>query len=485
MNKQNNITIETLTSSLDIQLLIFNTAGNVLFSNWNLEDVLGECPCRVEQVAGWLKQSSDNTRSFWQYIENCADSGVQCDFMHEVNDNVFHFRIKGSHILWEDENAWVVQVTDVTREYSLFREMELLERQASAGEMAAGVAHEFNNILTAMMGWTQLAVRSVQGNEQAQSALATIENNTHRARKIAAELLEITSPQKSVEAHALYIGDSVKESLKLLSWDLSSQQIHVVEEIFDTAPSAANATRLVQVFINIIKNAIDAMGAQGTLGVRVIQGDGMVSASFSDTGEGISDEALEKIFQPFFSTKTRADESHGGNGLGMAISKRIIEEFNGNIQIERAKDAERGTVVTVSLPATDEVRESIHDEVSRPSTFPPGVAVLVVDDEPDICEMIRTALTLRGAHVVSATNGEKALQLCQSDIFNAVFLDFSMAGLSGHQLRSAIGQAQPSLPVVFMSGVDIPSLDKNIDFLKKPFDLHDIQCKLREILERK
>jgi two-component system NtrC family response regulator len=111
--------------------------------------------------------------------------------------------------------------------------------------------------------------------------------------------------------------------------------------------------------------------------------------------------------------------------------------------------------------------------------------VLVVDDEPDICEMVSTALALRGAHVVSATSGQKALELCKTEIFNAAFLDYSMDGLSGYDLYSQIHKAQPELPVTFMSGVRVPQNKDGIQlpFLKKPFDLHEIQVELRRLID--
>ncbi|MBN2343802.1 MAG: hybrid sensor histidine kinase/response regulator [Deltaproteobacteria bacterium] len=468
---------------MNLHLLVFDEDGKCLFSRWNYGAQLGSQPEKFIDVIAWLGDTRDASELRALY-ESRTISSFQSDFSVSKSPGTHHFRLQIASVEWEGTPAVAVQVSDITGEYKLFREMELLERQASAGQMAAGVAHEFNNILTAMMGWTQLASRTVDGNDTALMALSTIDNNTKRARRIAAELLEITSPSKTIETHSLFLGDVVKEALKLLNWELANQQINVVEEIFETSASKANTTRLVQVFVNVIKNAMDAMSVRGTLGVRVIQVNGAVVATISDTGEGISDENIEKVFRPFFTTKSRDDDSHGGSGLGMAISKRIVEDFGGTIAISRDTNSGMGTVVTVTLPAHEDDRESVHDEPRTPSSFPPGIAVLVVDDEPDICEMIRMALSLRGAHVVSATNGEDAVAMCERELFNAAFLDFSMSGLSGHELKNAISVLQPTLPIVFMSGVDIPSLENQDDFLKKPFDLHDIQCKLREILER-
>ncbi|MBN2527343.1 MAG: response regulator [Deltaproteobacteria bacterium] len=465
---------------------MFDSGGDVVFSSWPPSIELGDAPSDIVMLASLLGESESAKSEFLAFVKDMSSQSFKCDFVCSSagTEGESHFRLSAVHTISGDATVMAVHISDVSDEYGAMQEMESLERQVSAGQMAAGVAHEFNNILTAMMGWTQLAFRAVQGNSSAEMAISTIDNNTRRARRIAGELLDISSPNKSVETQLMYVEDAVKDALKLLSWDLANQQINVVDEIFDTRPSMVNSTRLVQVFVNIIRNAMDAMDARGTLGVRVVQEGETVVVTITDTGHGISDEALEKAFLPFFTTKSRSDKTFGGSGLGMVVSKRIIEEFGGSIQLARGDSPEVGTVVTISLPTQEAVRESIVEENGRSSTFPPGVAVLVVDDEPDICEMIRMALNLRGAHVVSATSGEDALALCRQEMFNAAFLDFSMTGLSGHELKKAISDTQPALPIVFMSGVDIPNLDADMDFLKKPFDLHDIQVKLREILER-
>ena len=484
-----NLEIQHITARLKLQMLVFNAGGELLFSSWSSFLGPGDAPESLDGLKSMLNHSATAVADFTAFLEDTTRSEFECDFAYQCKSQgngaeSSYFRLSAARIQQNNENVLAVHVADVSREYSLIHEMESLERQASAGQMAAGVAHEFNNILTAMMGWTQLASKAVNGNDSAQIAISTIDNNTRRARRIAGELLEISSPSKTVERQLLYVGDVLKDALKLLTWDLANQQINVVEEIYETLPSSINATRLVQVFVNIIRNAMDAMGKNGTISVRVAQQGESVVTTISDTGEGISDEALDRVFQPFFTTKRRDDKTFGGSGLGMVVSKRIVEEFGGTIALSRGETRDIGTVVTVTLPSQPEPRESACEDHNRPSTFPPGASVLVVDDEPDICEMIRMALSLRGAHVVSATNGEEALKLCATEEFNAAFLDFSMSGLSGYDLRDAISAAQPDLPIVFMSGVDIPNLAKEADFLKKPFDLHDIQVKLREILER-
>ncbi len=364
----------------------------------------------------------------------------------------------------------------------LTAELEELQCQATVGHVATGVAHEFNNILTALLGWTQLARRAVNGNAQASSALETIENNTRRAKQIASQLLDIAKPG-NVSDQVFSPVETAQEALQLLAWDLKASHITVTSELTSRAACVGNATRMLQVFINIIRNAMDATPDGGSLQVSVMDDDDHIRIVFSDSGSGIPADDLDKLFTPYFSTKTRGGDRTGGTGLGLAICKKIVESHRGTITV--SSQTPGGTEFTVLLPATDEQMPLERNEEEASSTIPPGITVLVVDDDPDICEMIRTAFTLRGAHVESAVNGEDALEITRREQFHAAFVDFSMTGLSGHDLGRALAQAQPSMPIVFMSGVEIPNEEKPYyaDFLKKPFDLHEIQCKLREIID--
>jgi len=364
----------------------------------------------------------------------------------------------------------------------LTAELEELQRQATVGHVATGVAHEFNNILTALLGWTQLARRTVNGNTQASSALETIESNTRRAKQIASQLLDIAKPGNDSNKVFSPV-ETVQEALQLLAWDLKASHITITSELTSRAACLGNAAKMLQVFVNIIRNAMDATPAGGAIQVSVTDDNDHILIVFSDNGSGIAADDMDKLFTPYFSTKTRSGDRPGGTGLGLAICKRIVENHSGTITV--SSQTPGGTAFTVSLPTTDEQMPLEPSGEETPSSIPPGISVLVVDDDPDICEMIHTAFTLRGAHVESAVNGEDALEITRREQFHAAFVDFSMTGLSGHDLGRALAQAQPSMPIIFMSGVEIPNEEKPYyaDFLKKPFDLHEIQCKLREIID--
>jgi CheY-like chemotaxis protein len=174
---------------------------------------------------------------------------------------------------------------------------------------------------------------------------------------------------------------------------------------------------------------------------------------------------------------------NGGTGLGLSISLDIVRQHGGDIELLTERGL--GACFTVVLPSLENStlieRPSF---VSRP-TIPPGAIVLVVDDEPDIGEMIRMSLELKGVSVLSVQSGEEALVQLNRLPFDAAFVDYSMPGLSGHDLGARIMEVQPNLPVVFMSGLTV-EIDSVVgDFIKKPFDLDEIQAKLYQVLKRK
>jgi len=471
-------------SMLEIPLAVFDHLGALVGRTPSFNDEIGFAPTGLGDLL--LPMVDDpSTRAELEAQLLALDPAERLAFRLSTirNGAQAACEVHASSLTDGGSRLLLLRLEPMAVESMLFARIESLERQAMIGQVAAGVAHEFNNILTAMLGWAQIAARTVGGNEQATAALGTIEANTKRARQIASELLDLARPNRP-ERTVVRVGHVAEEALRLLAWELNSAHIQVTRDLEGSGSCECDPTRLLQVFVNIVRNALEATPAGGSLAVVVDRQGDSVRASFTDTGNGIPEAAVERIFEPFFTTKLRGPgSSTGGSGLGLAICRRIVEDHGGTIAVSSRRPG--GTTMTVSLPAVEAAREEGGPECETRSSFPPGVAVLVVDDEPDIGEMIRTALTLRGAFVAVATGGEEALELCAARRFDAAFVDFSMAGLSGHALGHALAKVQPTLPIVFMSGVEIPEGGTpNIsDFLKKPFDLHEIQCKLREVLD--
>ncbi len=352
---------------------------------------------------------------------------------------------------------------------------------------ATGLAHDLNNLLTTMIGWAQLARDESVDPSKRKVALETLERSARRARAIAAGYLD---GWKSIEAASgsVDLGILVGDVLDLHRLDLEGRGITVFSEFEPGLACAGDPARLFQVLDNLLRNAVEAMPGGGRLRMSVGSlADDRIFAALEDSGPGVDPAVAEAMFDPFVTTKSRAPGSReSGSGLGLDICRRIAREHGGDVIFSPVPGG--GARFALELPRTPARPNpvTVADAVSRPS-IPPGISVLVVDDEEDICEMVHAALGLRGARVVTATDGEAGLTACRAESFDLALVDYSMRGLSGRALGQALAGLQPDLPLVYMSGdrVDVRGIPQVADFLKKPFDVDDVQRKVCEVLDHR
>jgi signal transduction histidine kinase len=227
------------------------------------------------------------------------------------------------------------------------------ERLAIVGQMAAGYAHELNNSLTSMLGYTELVQNTINNNypelQDLLEKLTTILNQTERASTLSKNLLNLSRKTPS-EREPTDIKKLLKQILSFTEPRAHSQGLKVITDYEPSLPLiSVNPGRVEQVFLNLILNAFHAMTRGGTLTITVKRlrrdmGD-MLRIEFADTGHGISKQHLKEIFDPFFSTK----EGNGGTGLGLFISRKIVENYQGSIDVESRED--QGTTFTVEFPA--------------------------------------------------------------------------------------------------------------------------------------
>ena len=455
--------------------------------SWPADSLLGEAPadgCAFGNVLAWTEDSQRQWEQW--YAQAVPRPNLRIRFDKTAADGtVAHFVLHAEDHQTTADNSVLVRIENTTAACDLMEKVDSLSHLASVGQVAADVAHEFNNILTAMLGWSQIGQQTVPDNPDALAAFKTIEQNTLRARKIASDLLDVARPHYDVPERVC-VGEVLEGALQLLAPELKSAHIQVVKDIAPNACTVLDSAKLTQVFINIIRNALDALPARGTLRIAVTTTLDWIRVIIADSGSGIPEEVLAQVFEPFFSTKIKGDANvHGGSGLGLSICRKIIDALGGSIGIESQRPG--GTTVTISLPRISTTGTPGRRESPPEAELPEGLSVLVMDDEPDICEMIHTALSLRGVTVYQAHDGETALRLSQAHTFDAAFLDFAVDGISGHELTAAIIGLQPNLPIAFMSGAEVPPSDQSshVNFLKKPFDLNEIQAKLQELLAQR
>ena len=360
------------------------------------------------------------------------------------------------------------------------------EKLSAVGQFVAGVAHELNNPLTAVIGFSEI-LQTTETNERNRAHLDRIAKSAHRCHKIVSSLLSFARQhppeRRLVKLHAL-----ADEVFELLAYDLRTSNVTIVKDYADPLPLAlADAHQLEQVFVNILGNArqaIEQSHREGRIVVRTRAADGGVIIEFEDNGPGIRPEHLARIFDPFFTTKPVGK----GTGLGLSLVYGIIQEHGGVITVR--SELGHGATFTIKLPVAGvaPVVPALSGLTAAP-TVGDGAAtarrtVLVIDDEEWILELAAELLRRDGHTVATAIGGEQALELLGRTKFDLIVSDWKMPGLNGVRLFEHLQATDPTLvaKVLFMTG-DVVSdtfqnflRQNNLTCLSKPFAIGEFRA---------
>jgi PAS domain S-box-containing protein len=398
----------------------------------------------------------------------------------------------------------IASARDITEQQRLQQQLIQSERLAAMGQMIAGVAHELNNPLTAILGVTEL-LRDQSGDENATRQLDLAHRQARRAAHIVQSLLVFSRPSTPRNT-LLHLPDLLLRTLQLHEHSLHANQIHVDLVARPDLPTVlGDSNQLTQVFLNLIVNAEQAIHEvrdHGTLRIRLgVVGD-RVLITFQDDGVGIRRELLPRIFDPFFTTKRPGR----GTGLGLSICMAIVREHNGDISAQPLPDG--GSVFTVSLPVCTE-SVAIIEPASPPASAARVAAsetsaatlsrkkILVVDDEVSILEMVTDSLGARGCLVDRADSGEQALDLATRNSYDVILCDLNLESgsgklVSGFDLHDRIlenlaSRSAPRPFFIFMTGdlvdaaVGEHANRKGNRFLQKPFRITELLALLNEL----
>jgi len=279
------------------------------------------------------------------------------------------------------------------------------EKLSALGQLIAGVAHELNNPLTAVLGYTQLLQMSPDIDEDVLADLGKIHRQARRAAKIVHDLLIFARQDKALE-ESVDVNAVLRRTIELRSYQLRTENVQVVTELSEGVLSTmVNPGQLQQVFLNLINNAQEAMAEDGGGLLKVTSelcGD-TILVRFADNGPGLSPKAKQHLFEPFFTTK----EVGKGTGLGLSICFGIISQYGGRIWLDDEQTP--GATFVVELPLA-QGETAIFPEVEEFVNAPEGKQVLLVEDEGEIAMMLERVLLLDGHHVVVARNGVEALR---------------------------------------------------------------------------
>src|SRR4029077_14594588 len=315
------------------------------------------------------------------------------------------------------------------------------EKMSAVGQLIAGVAHELNNPLTAILGYAQL-LESEGLDDRAADFVRKLFKQAQRTHRVVQNLLSFAR-QRTPQKQEVDIRKIIDATLALRDYDFKVNNILLERDTPHEVPSVtADPHQLEQVFLNIINNAVDAIlegGKGGRLKVRIHTSDGQLRVEFLDSGVGIKDP--NRIFDPFYTTKTVGK----GTGLGLSICYGIIKEHGGDITAHNRPEG--GAVVEVRLPATGRAveQEPAGTSASRREQAVEG-RVLLVEDEEAVLEFERDVLVGAGAQVVALMNLEEVKTRLRAETFDAVILNGRMpGGWSAQDAHRWIGAACPGL----------------------------------------
>lgn len=374
------------------------------------------------------------------------------------------------------------------------------QRMQAVGQLAGGVAHDFNNLLTAMIGFCDLLLQRHSPAEQSFSDIMQIKQNANRAAGLVRQLLAF-SRQQSLQPKVINITDALSELSALLRRLLGPAIELKVKHARDLWFIKVDKGQFEQVVINLAVNARDAMENSGILKVTTSNysnkktfsqnHDSMppgeyVLIEIEDTGCGISMDIIDRIFEPFFSTKAVGS----GTGLGLSTVFGIVKQTGGFIFVDSIVN--KGTNFRIFLPRhlPKEQEEVVTHEDRHLNDLTGTAHILLVEDEDAVRMFAARALKDKGYEVVEACNGLEAVQLAKKDNveIDLIITDVVMPGMDGPQMINEIRQFMPSVKVVFISGYAEDSFRKklnneeNIHFLPKPFNLKDLALKVKDIL---
>ena len=386
---------------------------------------------------------------------------------------------------------------DITDEITLNKRLRQSQKMEAIGTLAGGIAHDFNNILSAIIGYTELTQTKIDPDHTVQADLAQVHRAGQRAKELVGQILAF-SRQKEQEAVPLILHPIVKEALKLLRSSLPTT-IAIKQKIFPCATVRANATQIHQILMNLCTNAFHAMDEKGgTLEVTLqdmditpdmaalypdLQPGPHVRLCISDTGCGMDPTLLDRIFEPYFTTK----DVGRGTGMGLAVVHGIVKGYKGAITVESEPDV--GTTFELFFPSEKIERASGKKEKVQ---LPTGnEKILLVDDEKIVMEQNQQRLEYLGYSVKAVNHPAEAFRLFQADPdrFDLVFTDMTMPQMTGDELAKKIMMLRPDMPIILYTGYSEKitrqaALKLGIrKYLEKPVPLEVLARSVREALD--
>ena len=449
-----------------------------------------------------------------KFIAKIKENGYLKDYpvnLKKKNGEIINALI--TSVVNKDESGNIIgfqgTIKDITDRKESEREKNKLHKQLlqaqkleSIGTLAGGVAHDFNNILTVIMGLTQIVMNQTKKSNRNYNHLKNIYESGERAAKLTNQLL-LFSRKQEMEFRPLNINKTISRLDKMLN-RLIGEDITIKNELDnDLWKINADETQIEQVITNLAVNARDAMPRGGRLGIGTqnmiidknkahtipdLEPGEYVQISVEDTGKGIEKDILNKIFDPFFTTKGKSE----GTGMGLSVVHGIIKEHNGKINVY--SEPGEGTIFKIYLPAGQKQGTAINNNITSEKIghyTGNGETILIVEDEEQVLTFLENMLGKYKYEYYSANNGEEARKLFKDKKkqIDLLISDVVMTGIDGIALADQLKKQKPDLKVILSSGYSNKKVfpgkirKKGYQFIQKPYDSMELLKKVRGTLE--
>ncbi|MDY6954161.1 MAG: ATP-binding protein, partial [Thermodesulfobacteriota bacterium] len=498
---------ESAISAVPGIFYVFDEKGRFLRWNKNLENVSGYSAREISEMAPivfFAEGDRDMVAATIQQVFEKGKAAVEAHLMSAQGRQTPYY-LTGLRARIGDGTYLVGMGIDITERKQAAEERASLEAQLqqsqkmeAIGTLAGGVAHDFNNILSVIVGNVELAMDDIAEQDPAQESLEEARRACLRARDLVKQILSF-SRQTGRELKPVKIGTLFKESLKLLRSSLPTT-IDIRQNISCQSDAVlGDPTQLNRVLLNLCTNAAHAMREKGgTLQVNVEELElddegasayqGLVTGTYvkltvTDTGCGMEPGLMERVFDPYFTTK----EMGQGTGLGLSVVHGIVKSHGGAITVR--SEPEKGTTFDILLPV---IETEVRAEPKRFGPLPKGRGrILLVDDENALAGMAKEMLEHLGYQVVAKTSSLEALEafMSQPDQFDLVITDMTMPGMTGDALAGKLMRIRPDIPVILCTGYSDRISEGRAKamgiraFVMKPVVKREIAETIREVLD--
>jgi two-component system, cell cycle sensor histidine kinase and response regulator CckA len=404
----------------------------------------------------------------------------------------------------EARDGNMVGISKIGHEISQVRQLEaqLIEAQKMEiiGQLTAGVAHDFNNILAVILGYADLLVQKLGPDHEVSKSLGSVRKAADRGAALTRQLL-IFSRQETVQFAVIDLNDVLADMEGMLRQLIDDGITLTLTPSAETVQVKADRGYMEQVLMNLVVNARDAMPGGGKLFVAtdsvtleesyvslhpgIAVGD-YVMLSVSDTGMGMSDRVKARLFEPLFTTKPKGK----GTGLGLATCQTIVRKCGGHIDLY--SELGKGTTFKIYLPRVESAKVATARPFPMPALPRGAEKILVVEDDPEVRQLVSKALRGQGYEVLTANNGEEGLRTVatqQGAAIRLVITDVIMPRMGGQKMAEMLQADSPGLRILFTSGYTDDAIahhgliDARIAFLSKPYSIAALARKVRELLD--